>query len=110
MESLPTIALDMTQGADSPIRLKLPHELVMLEISDYQGIIQSHRQRLAVRGAPAIGVAAAFAVVLFDLGRRRNRIAPGFIDKVNRAILEIRQSRGPRQKVSSGRWNGCARP
>jgi methylthioribose-1-phosphate isomerase len=42
---------------------RLPHEEVYLEISRYQDVAEAIR-RLAVRGAPAIGVAAAYAVAL----------------------------------------------
>ncbi len=42
---------------------RLPTELVELEIDSVDGMVDAIR-RLAVRGAPAIGVAAAFGVVL----------------------------------------------
>jgi methylthioribose-1-phosphate isomerase len=42
---------------------KLPQEEVYLELSSYQEVIEAIRQ-LRVRGAPAIGVAAAYGVVL----------------------------------------------
>jgi methylthioribose-1-phosphate isomerase len=41
----------------------LPREEVYLEITDYRQVV-SAIQRLAVRGAPAIGIAAAYGVVL----------------------------------------------
>jgi methylthioribose-1-phosphate isomerase len=42
---------------------RLPHETVWLEVADVDTMIDAIR-RLAVRGAPAIGVAGAFAVAL----------------------------------------------
>ena len=42
---------------------RLPHELVMVEVSDYRGAVQAIRE-MQVRGAPAIGVTAAYAVAL----------------------------------------------
>lgn len=41
----------------------LPHEVRYLECTDYQSIAEAIRQ-LAIRGAPAIGIAAAMAVAL----------------------------------------------
>lgn len=41
----------------------LPHDVVMLDVRDVDTMIEAIR-RLAVRGAPAIGVAGAFAVAL----------------------------------------------
>ena len=45
---------------------RLPHELVYKETDDYRELAESIR-RLEVRGAPAIGVAAAFGVALAGL-------------------------------------------
>ncbi len=42
---------------------RLPHEVVVLEVADVDTMIDAIR-RLAVRGAPAIGVAGAFAVAM----------------------------------------------
>jgi len=42
---------------------KLPVELTYLTLTDYREVIEAI-QRLAVRGAPAIGIAGAYAVVL----------------------------------------------
>jgi len=90
MQDLPTIAWH-----DGKVRIldqtQLPHELVMLEISDYPGVIQAIKS-LAVRGAPAIGVAAAFAVVL-SVWHESDSDRAGFIEKANKAILEVKAAR-----------------
>jgi methylthioribose-1-phosphate isomerase len=90
MQDLPTIGWH-----DGKVRIldqtQLPHELVMLEISDYHGVIQAIKS-LAVRGAPAIGVAAAFAVVL-SVWHESESDRAGFMEKANKAINEIKQSR-----------------
>ena len=50
------------QGPDAgPDRL--PLEEVYLELSDYQGVVQAVKE-MRIRGAPALGVAAAYGVVL----------------------------------------------
>jgi methylthioribose-1-phosphate isomerase len=90
MQDLPTIAWH-----DGKVRIldqtQLPHELVMLEISDYPGVIQAIKS-MAIRGAPAIGVAAAFAVVL-SVWHEADSDRAGFLEKANKAINEIKQSR-----------------
>ncbi|MDF1545324.1 MAG: S-methyl-5-thioribose-1-phosphate isomerase, partial [bacterium] len=52
---------------DKSIRLidqtRLPNELVLLELSDYRKIIRAIK-RLQVRGAPAIGIAAAYGLAV----------------------------------------------
>jgi len=52
---------------DGVVRLidqrRLPHELVVLELSDYREVAQAIRD-MAIRGAPAIGAAAAFGLAL----------------------------------------------
>ena len=42
---------------------RLPHEEAYLELTDYQGVAQTIRD-MNVRGAPAIGVAAAYGIAL----------------------------------------------
>jgi len=90
MQDLPTIAWH-----DGKVRIldqtQLPHELVMLEISDYHGIIQAIKS-LSIRGAPAIGLAAAFAVVL-AVWHESESDRPGFLEKANLAINEIKAAR-----------------
>ena len=52
---------------DGVVRLidqrRLPHELVILELSDYREVARAIRD-MAIRGAPAIGAAAAFGLAL----------------------------------------------
>lgn len=70
---------------------QLPNELVLLNISDHHGIVKAIKQ-LSVRGAPAIGIAAAFGVVLavWDADES-DRTA--FLEKANTAILDLKKSR-----------------
>jgi methylthioribose-1-phosphate isomerase len=53
----------------------LPDREKYLTITDYHDVVQSIR-RLAVRGAPAIGIAAAFGVVLGALASRAPALKP----------------------------------
>ncbi len=83
------------QWHDGKVRIldqrKLPEELVLLEISDYHGIVNSIKN-MSLRGAPAIGIAAAFGVVLavwyLDESDR-----PGFLMIANKAIDELKATR-----------------
>lgn len=50
-------------------QLKLPHELEFIETSDWQRLAEAIR-KMEVRGAPAIGVTAAFALALAVLNLR----------------------------------------
>jgi methylthioribose-1-phosphate isomerase len=61
----------------------LPERLVMLELRTVAGVVDALR-RLAIRGAPAIGVAAAFGVVL-GLDERR----PSTAEQASAALDEI---------------------
>lgn len=70
---------------------KLPDELVLLEISDYKHIVSSIKN-LAVRGAPAIGIAAAFGVVL-SVWNADEADRAGFLTRVNAAIDELKSTR-----------------
>jgi methylthioribose-1-phosphate isomerase len=70
---------------------KLPDELILLEISDYRHIVSSIK-KLAVRGAPAIGIAAAFGVVL-SVWYADESDRPGFLTRVNTAIDELKSTR-----------------
>jgi len=70
---------------------KLPGDFVLLEISDHRGIVKAIKT-LAVRGAPAIGIAAAFGVVL-SIWEASESDRPGFLTKVNKAIDELKASR-----------------
>ncbi len=70
---------------------QLPEDLVLLEISDYHGIVKAIKE-LSVRGAPAIGVAAAYGVVLATWYLDEVDRA-GFLESTNRAILELKNTR-----------------
>ena len=70
---------------------KLPHELVMRETTDYRVLADSIR-RLEVRGAPAIGVAAAMGVALAAL-ECRARDAGAFHAGVEDAARALRATR-----------------
>jgi methylthioribose-1-phosphate isomerase len=70
---------------------RLPREEVYLEISDYREVAQAI-QRLAVRGAPAIGVAAAYGIALGALGIRaknKTEFLTGF-KKVTKTLWDSR--------------------
>jgi len=70
---------------------KLPEELVLLEISDHIGIVNAINT-LAVRGAPAIGIAAAFGVVL-SVWNADESDRPGFLIKANKAVDDLKATR-----------------
>ena len=70
---------------------KLPNEFILLEISDYPGIVTAIKT-LAVRGAPAIGIAAAFGVVL-AVWQADESDRPGFLGRANSAIDALKQTR-----------------
>ncbi|MBN1481500.1 S-methyl-5-thioribose-1-phosphate isomerase [candidate division KSB1 bacterium] len=70
---------------------KLPEELILLEISDYRHIVSSIKN-LVVRGAPAIGIAAAFGVVLSVWNADESDRAE-FLTRVNTAIDELKGTR-----------------
>ncbi|GAA2686072.1 S-methyl-5-thioribose-1-phosphate isomerase [Nonomuraea recticatena] len=62
--------IDWVDGAIELVdQTLLPDELVMLRITTVDALIEAI-QRLAVRGAPALGVAAAFGVALADGDRK----------------------------------------
>lgn len=67
----------------------LPHQVVYLPVKDYRQVIAAI-QRLAVRGAPAIGAAGAWAVVL---AAKAAQGAEEFADRVRAAAAEIVQAR-----------------
>ncbi len=70
---------------------RLPGEEVYLEITDYREAVEAI-QRLAVRGAPAIGVAAAYAVALGALSIKTT-VKAEFVVKLQKVIQAISQSR-----------------
>jgi methylthioribose-1-phosphate isomerase len=70
---------------------QLPNDLVLLNIADHHGIVNAIK-RLSVRGAPAIGIAAAFGVVL-AVWEADETDRAGFLDKANVAIKDLKSSR-----------------
>ncbi|MEM8905365.1 MAG: S-methyl-5-thioribose-1-phosphate isomerase [Actinomycetota bacterium] len=66
----------------------LPHDEVWLEIDDVAGLIDAIR-RLSVRGAPAIGVAGAYGVVL----AARRHPPDVEAERFEAAVSEIREAR-----------------
>jgi S-methyl-5-thioribose-1-phosphate isomerase len=57
---------------------RLPHDVTLLEVRDVDTMIDAIR-RLAVRGAPAIGVAGGFAVALAALRADREGLGLSFV-------------------------------
>ena len=57
---------------------RLPHDIEWLEVRDVDTMIDAIR-RLAVRGAPAIGVAGGFAVALAAQQAEREGLGAGFV-------------------------------
>jgi methylthioribose-1-phosphate isomerase len=70
---------------------RLPHEEVYLETTQYQEVAAAIR-RLAVRGAPAIGVAAAYGVALGALAIRAASL-PDFLAGLQKVTRTLRDSR-----------------
>ncbi len=97
MDDLPSIAwhngkvriLDQT---------RLPEELVMLEISDHHGVIRAI-QGMSIRGAPAIGIAAAFGVVL-SVWQASESDRPAFFEQANQAMAALRKTRPTAKNLS----------
>lgn len=69
----------------------LPHETRYLRLTDYRAVIEAIK-RLAVRGAPAIGAAGAYAVVLAAVAARQAG-DEGFAPRVRAAAEEIARAR-----------------
>ena len=81
--------------ANGKVRLldqtRLPQELVFLEIDDYRQMIEAI-QALRIRGAPALGVAAAYGILLGALGIATDDPAQ-FLAELEQVTLEIVASR-----------------
>ena len=88
-------ALKSIEWLDGKVRIidqtQLPNELVALDIFDYKDLIEAIK-RLRIRGAPALGVAAAFGVVLAVWSLDKEDRAT-FFEIVNNAISDFRESR-----------------
>lgn len=76
---------------------RLPAEISHLEISDYTDVCQAIKE-LAVRGAPAIGVAAGYAVALAALAIKTPEMA-SFLTELEQAISEIKSTRPTAQNL-----------
>jgi methylthioribose-1-phosphate isomerase len=70
---------------------KLPHSVEYIRTEDYRVIIDAIK-RLAVRGAPAIGIAAAFALA-FASGKINRQSPAEFMDELGRIAAEIESAR-----------------
>lgn len=75
-------------GVDLIDQTRLPHELVMLRIESVEAMVAAI-QRLAVRGAPAIGLAGAYGVVLAMIEADPTD-QPGHF---SRLVADLRQAR-----------------
>ena len=93
------------EWANGKVRLldqtRLPIDQVVLEIDDYRDMVEAIRS-LRIRGAPALGVAAAYGIVLGALAittADRN----GFLMELERVIEEIVASRPTAVNISESR-------
>jgi len=86
--------LKSIEWVDGKVRLidqtKLPEELVYLEISDHLELCEAIK-KLKVRGAPAIGIAGAFGVVL-GLNKMNDKIF-NINNYINKVIDDLRSTR-----------------
>lgn len=89
------LSIEWIGDADGHVRLldqtKLPGQVVFLDIRDVDAVFEAIRS-LRVRGAPAIGIAAAMGVVL---GVRGHRHAPddAFARRLRDVVAHLRSSR-----------------
>ncbi len=70
---------------------QLPNDLVLLEISDHYGVVKAIKE-MSVRGAPALGIAAAFGVVL-GIWNASDSDRAAFLEKSNKAIDDLKATR-----------------
>jgi len=77
---------------------RLPQEEVYMETTDYREVAESIK-RLAIRGAPAIGVAAAYGVALGAL-RIRAKTKAEFLSELKKAIQTLWDSRPTARNLS----------
>jgi len=86
--------LKSIEWVDGKVRLidqtKLPEKLVYLEISDHLELCEAIK-KLKVRGAPAIGIAGAFGVVL-GLNKMNDKIF-NINNYINKVIDDLRSTR-----------------
>jgi methylthioribose-1-phosphate isomerase len=72
-------------------QLKLPHELVVLEYTDWRGVADAIKT-MRIRGAPAIGAAAAFGLAL-AVWQNRGKSRPQVLAEFGRAADALAQTR-----------------
>ncbi|MEM0458334.1 MAG: S-methyl-5-thioribose-1-phosphate isomerase [Thermofilaceae archaeon] len=72
-------------------QLKLPHELEYIETDDWRRVADAIR-RMEIRGAPAIGVAAAFAMALAAT-KSRAVVMEEFLTEMEVCANELRRTR-----------------
>jgi methylthioribose-1-phosphate isomerase len=72
-------------------QLRLPHELVILEYTDYHGVADAIKT-MKIRGAPAIGAAAAFGLALAAV-QKRDRSRAEVLAEFTRASDILGQTR-----------------
>jgi len=86
--------IEWVGGADGHVRMidqsLLPNELRWIECASVEEVVSAIR-RLAVRGAPAIGIAAAMGVVLGVRGSDSGR--PAFLDRLNEVCVLLKGAR-----------------
>jgi methylthioribose-1-phosphate isomerase len=70
---------------------RLPHEEIYLDLNDYLGVASAIRQ-LKIRGAPAIGIAGAYAIALGVLNIK-SAVREDFIIELNKIIDSIAATR-----------------
>jgi len=86
---------------------QLPDELVLLEISDHHGIVNAIKN-MNLRGAPLIGIAAAFGVVL-AIWNASETERQDFLMKANKAIDELKATRPTAKNLfwALGKMRNC---
>lgn len=72
-------------------QLKLPYELEYIETSDWRRVAEAIR-RMEIRGAPAIGVAAAFAVALAAVHSHAEKLEDLLV-QIREAANELKSTR-----------------
>jgi methylthioribose-1-phosphate isomerase len=83
------------EWSDNKIKIidqtKLPGELVYLQLTEVDAVAEAIRS-LRIRGAPAIGIAAAFGVVV-ELQNFRGNNQQAFLSELDRIAALLRQTR-----------------
>ena len=77
---------------------RLPMEEVWLELPDYRDIVRAITE-MRIRGAPAIGVAGAYAVAL---AAQKLAVEPDFTPRLEEAAQEIREATSPPSSPRGG--------